>query len=686
MNDDIFGGLFVIFLVCVAFVFLVTAAIFVVPVLAVAGAGWLIYKHHRDDPTRIETSTHEHTTALYEKVLAQYQALEPETWDIQDHFVPLATKLYDLEVGGRSLEPPPAIANSLEGARYRDRLAKLGGVTVERAADVHRDLEAIFDYFRLPSASGTLTIPIRAALPDLNIAVERLATLFVKSDHFPEITTTINRNFDYADQVFPSDYKGDDVVETYLRGTPLEEFFDIEVPFGIPKEKYFQHGLITAGTGAGKSQLVQWFVAQEYERLKAGEISVVVMDSQKELIQALLSLDLPLNRICYLNPSDIEFPVPISLFDLGMQRQSQYSAADQERVVNKAIEVLTFVIDSVLGADMTTKQGTLFNYLIRLLIQIPDATLHTMREILQPGGHIKYQEYIQQLSDTAIVFFNEQYDNKTEYGQTRQQVTRRLFDLLEVGVFDRMFSHPESKFDLFEEMNHGRLILLDTEKSLLQDSGTEVLGRLYLAMLNSAVQERALISDRKPVYFFCDEARDYVRTNSDDTISAMLEQARKMNVGTFWVTQHLGQIDMKMRSSFMANTAIKMISQPSHEDATRFAREMNTKPDFIKDLPALTFATFIKGVTGTAVPLRIPYGSLAELPQRDNHKELQQEMRDRYAVDMSDNYAEPIDEPEETLEDEPEDEGLRRFMGDRDDDDRGDDDGDDDERGSTNSL
>ncbi len=105
--------------------------------------------------------------------------------------------------------------------------------------------------------------------------------------------------------------------------------------------------------------------------------------------------------MCYLNTSDIDYPVPISLFDLGMARKSNYSAADQERVVNKAIEVLTFVIDSVLRAEMTTRQGTLFNYLIRLLIQIPDATLHTMREILEPGGHMQYQEYIYQLGETV---------------------------------------------------------------------------------------------------------------------------------------------------------------------------------------------------------------------------------------------------------------------------------------------
>ena len=52
----------------------------------------------------------------------------------------------------------------------------------------------------------------------------------------------------------------------------------------------------------------------------------------------------------------------------------------------------------------------------------------------------------------------------------------------------------------------------------------------------------------------------------------------------------------------------------------------------IKSQPELTFATFVKGVTATAVPLQIPYGSLSKLPQRDDHEELKEYFRATYSV------------------------------------------------------
>ncbi|MCA0869282.1 type IV secretory system conjugative DNA transfer family protein [Seohaeicola saemankumensis] len=667
------------------------AAYLFLPVAIIGGSAGLVGYWWINGSRPREWRKRRETRDLYEEILENYQNEEPE-WNLPADVIPVANHLFDTEVGGGQVPPPPLICDSIEGARYRDKLRKLGSVNPERAREAVSVIEEAFGRLDYPASGGEFKVPIRYVLRDLPRALENMLLVFAQADGFHDLTNQIDKNFQDVKEVYPTDYKHDDIVEVYTKGTPLGRLFDLEVPFSIPREKYYQHGLITAGTGGGKSQLVQWFVGREYDRLRDGEVSVIVMDSQKDLIDALLNLDLPKERVCYLNPSDIEYPVPISLFDLGMARKSEYSAADQERVVNKAIEVLSFVIDSVLGAEMTTKQSTLFNYLIRLLIEIPDATLHTMREILKEGGHEPYSDYIDNLSRTAQEFFYEQYDNYKQYGQTREQVMRRIFDVLEVGVFERMFSHAQTKFDLFEEMQEGKLILLDTEKSLLQGSGTELLGRLYLAMLNSAIQERALIQDRKPVYFFCDEARDYVQSNSDSTISDMLEQARKMNVGTFWVTQHLGQIDMKMRGSFMANTAIKMVSNPSHDDATRFAREMNTRPDFIRDLPALTFATFVKGQTATAVPVSIPYGALSKLPQRDDREELRDYLRAKYSVTPDPDTTvhgagftmerDPWDVPEDRPEDEtpygtvgdppdrPEeeppgaddDEGLRRFL------------------------
>ncbi len=644
MNSE--GGEIVTYLIAIAFIgmvmLLIVFSVIALPV-GLAGAGVVAgYYYWKNNPTTKEEASRKHTLELYETILASYKEVSVE-WKLEEEFIPVAEALFEMEIGSGVLEPPPPICNSIEGARYRDRLSKLGSVSQVNADAVIEVIYDCIDSINPPELPEEANVPIRYLLNDLNSSVDSCIRVIFRSDYFNTMRTTLNRNLNAlgTPTVFPAQYTGDDVVEAYLADTPLQELFEVDMPFGFPREKYYEHGLITAGTGSGKTQLITWFIKNELVSLLRSECSIIVMDSQKELFDTLLNIDMPMDKIIHIDPSDIQFPIPISLFDMGMSRKSQYPAADQERVVNGAIEVLRFVIGGILGAAMTTKQETLFNFVIRLLILIPDSTLHTMREILEEEGPPPYQEYIAQLSPTAQTFFKNQFPNRKEYGETKSQVVRRLYDVLEVGVFDRMFSQAGSKFDLFEEMGKGKLILLDTDKSLLKDSGTELLGRLYLAMLNIAIQERALVKNRKPVYFFCDESHDYVKNNSDTTITTMLEQARKMNVGTFWITQHLGQLEPKMRASFMANTSIKMCSGVSVNDATRLSKEMRTSTDFINAQPALTFATYIKGVTGTAIPLEIPYGCVSSLPQRT--KEGREELRDY----IREKYAKPKNQPEE---------------------------------------
>jgi hypothetical protein len=49
-----------------------------------------------------------------------------------------------------------------------------------------------------------------------------------------------------------------------------------------------------------------------------------------------------------------------------------------------------------------------------------------------------------------------------------------------------MFSHSKNKVDLFEAMNKGSLILINTAKDLLKQDGCEILGRFFIALIGQA--------------------------------------------------------------------------------------------------------------------------------------------------------------------------------------------------------
>ncbi|WP_417618096.1 type IV secretory system conjugative DNA transfer family protein [Parasphingorhabdus sp.] len=430
------------------------------------------------------------------------------------------------------------------------------------------------------------------------------------------------------------------LVTTYLAGTPLLELFDQELNFTIPTLSRFEHHHIIAGSGHGKTQTLQYLIAQDLAKMEHASRSIIVLDSQGDLIRniaqmAIFAPDGPLHdKIVIIDPSDVEWPVSLNLFDVGMDRLAGYEPLERERLTNSILELYDFVLGTLLDAQMTQKQNVIFRYVTRLMLHIPDATIHTLRELMEPGGEKKFASSIAKLTGTAKHFFETEFTSR-EFEQTKKQVLRRLWGILENQTFERMFSHPRSKLDLFKEMNAGKIILINTAKDLLKEQGTEIFGRFFIAMIAQAAQERASLpaSKRIPTFVYIDEAQDYF----DRNIGLILAQARKYNVGMVLAHQYLGQLEPKLQEAFGANTSIKFAGGVSAKDARVLAPMLYCQPEFIESQPKGSFASHFRGVTKGAVPLAFPFGVVEGLPQmsKDQRKQLQIKMRANYAVHHS---------------------------------------------------
>jgi hypothetical protein len=430
------------------------------------------------------------------------------------------------------------------------------------------------------------------------------------------------------------------LVTTYLGGTPLLQLFDQALDFTIPTKARFEHHHIVAGSGHGKTQTLQYLVANDLEAVTDGNRTVIVLDSQGDLIRTISNLKIfapgqPLHeRVVIIDPSDVEWPVSLNLFDVGMERLSGYAPLERERLTNSILELYDFVLGTLLSAEMTQKQNVIFRYVTRLMLHIPDATIHTLRELMEPGSEKKFAEHIAKLTGTARHFFETEFAGK-EFEQTKKQVLRRLWGILENQTFERMFAHPRSKLDLFAEMNAGKIILINTAKDLLKEQGTEIFGRFFIALIAQAAQERATLpaTKRKPTIVYIDEAQDYF----DRNIGLILAQARKYNVGVVLAHQYLGQLEPKLQEAFAANTSIKFAGGVSAKDARALAPMLYCSPELIEAQPKGSFATHVRGQTKGAVPLQFPFGHMEAMPRMDKfeHAVLRQTMRDRYAVHYS---------------------------------------------------
>lgn len=678
--DDFFGA-YAAMVIVAGFLVL---AILITPFLLIGAGLYIALRLYRESPKRLERLAREETELLYKHALAGTVQLTEEEIEaaLRHHWPPdtplqLSFQLFEI---GRALfaqeglmpevPPPPALCNTVEGARYRDMLARAAQARSDRtmvlsALDiVSQSLATIAE--AVPPIDGDVLVEVTQFVHPLGNAVQNvIAPFFQDNDynHFKKLRERLDANLQKTHRtqpIFPSDYKGEDVVDTYLAGTGLKDLFQLRTPFTIPEERRFEHMHIVAGSGHGKTQTLQYFIAKDLEDVAQHDKSVIVIDSQGDLINTILKAKtLPPDRIVLIDPEDISFPVSLNLFSVGQERLEGYNDLERERLTNSIIELYDFVLGSLLSAGMTAKQSVVFRYVTRLMFHIPDATIHTLRELMEPGGTDKYRPHIEKLEGTPRRFFETEFDSK-EFTNTKTQVLRRLYGVLENQTFERMFSHPQSKFDMFTEMNAGKLILINTSKSLLKEQGTEILGRFFISLIAQAAQERATLPDhdRLPVMVYIDEAQDYF----DQNIGVILSQARKYKVGMIMAHQYLGQLSNGLQEAFEANTSIKLAGGVSARDARALAGQMASKPELIQDQPKGTFATYVRGLTQRAVPISFPFFILENLP-RATEKELtdiRAHSRKSYAdpLQKAPEHGEPAEntkteKPEDIQDDDP---------------------------------
>jgi len=523
-----------------------------------------------------------------------------------------------------------------------------------------RDLGNLYGglYAQIPQL-GTdgpaFAVPLISLLKDPHDTVDRIIGTFSKSDSgdaglFAALARQLYLNICAASGVAPdqehkkplksavdSKLPPQEMATAWLRNTPLIDLLNAPMPFAIPEAARFEHHWIVAGSGHGKSQTLQYLIAHDLEKVANGEASIVVIDSQGDLIRNISRLqffaDNP-DRLCLIDPTDIEYPVALNLFDVGMDRIREYSPLDRERLINGILELYDFVMGTLLSAELTQKQGVIFRYITRLMLHIPNATIQTLRELMEPKGYEKYKEHIQKLQGTARAFFETEFQSK-QFEDTKRQVVRRLWGILENSTFERMFSHPRSKLNLFEEMNSGKVILINTAKELLKQQGTEIFGRFFIAMIAQATQERATLpaGARMPTFVYVDECQDYMDAN----VALILEQARKFNVGMVLAHQYIGQLAPKLQESFSANTSIKFAGGVSDKDARALSGMLRCTSDFIEGQPKGHFAAFVRNHTDRATSLGVPFGYLESMERMsdDDWLSVRDRMRDRYAVHHS---------------------------------------------------
>ena len=347
------------------------------------------------------------------------------------------------------------------------------------------------------------------------------------------------------------------VVKAYLGYTPLQYLFNVEVPFPITRARRMEHWHLIGSSGWGKSQTLQHILM--HDLTEPDPPALIVIDSQGDMLAKLQRLELfarDPDRLIIIDP---EHNPSLNMFDVATARRADYSPIVREQVEASIIELYGYIFGA-LASELTAKQGTAFTFVVRLMLATPGATLHTLLELMENSSksfaESPFSKHGARLDHTARSFFDNQFFNKQAFGTTRQQIARRLYAVLSVPAFDRMFSAQRNKLDMFAAIQGQKVVLVNTSKALLKTDASALFGRFMIAQVMAAAFERVAVpyDERKPSYLVIDEAAEYF----DDSLESLLSQARKFQLGVLFAHQHMEQLTPALRSSVASNTSIKM--------------------------------------------------------------------------------------------------------------------------------
>jgi hypothetical protein len=144
----------------------------------------------------------------------------------------------------------------------------------------------------------------------------------------------------------------------------------------------------------------------------------------------------------------------------------------------------------------------------------------------------------------------------------------------------------------------------------LGNKGAEFLGRFFVMQVLTAAQERSFRreSDKKPVYFYIDEAHTVVA--HDERITDVYHECRSQKIALCCAHQETTQVSEKVLSAFQ-NCAIRF-AHPDDE-TRKMSLSLRIEPRKLHSLKRGQFGAYVRGLAKEGIVVNVQKADLSQL-------------------------------------------------------------------------
>ena len=326
-----------------------------------------------------------------------------------------------------------------------------------------------------------------------------------------------------------------------------------------------KHTYIQGATGTGKTSLILNMALQDINKGKG----VVVVDFHGDLSVELLKR-LPKGRLgdlVYFNPADIEYPIGFN--PLAYDASSPLRELQKERIASTIITWLKreFREDSMGPVFYQNVRNALF------LVMADDdepATLTDLVNIFYNQDFLKKR--LEKLNNPMIRKFwtdaynPTRYNNAGDNGSTiLQYVISKFSPFVDSEMMRNIFGQWQSKMDIREIMDSGRVLICNFSKGLLGEYYAKFFGLMMLSKIEQAALSRTDIPEDERVdsFVYLDECQNL----QTEHLYNLLSEMRKYRISITLANQHFSQLDERMRDAITGNCGTIIVFRNGVKDA-----------------------------------------------------------------------------------------------------------------------